>query len=96
MQMIQEQKWAEASGKVPNPGKTLLLSLKPSAVRYVNSQRDFDGLAYARKVMITTGMDLNSNGLCKVSQFATALQAIISKQRPFFDAVYTVITAADD
>ena len=54
--------FALASGKIVNPGKAFYLGLAAAAVRDVNAIRDADGIRYARKAMIRTGMGLNING----------------------------------
>ena len=86
MQMIKLNKWKDSSGKIANPGKTYFLRLAARCVRKVNEQRDADGLRYARKAMIITGMALNTNGLWEVSQLTPDLQRIVRKHASVFDA----------
>lgn len=86
MQMIKLNKWKDSSGKIANPGKTYFLKLAAKCVRQVNQQRDEDGLTYARKAMIITGMALNTNGLWEVSQLTPDLQRIVRKHASVFEA----------
>ena len=51
----------------------------------MNAQRDSEGLTYARKAMIMTGIALNTNGRWEESQLTPQLQAIIQKYRPHFE-----------
>lgn len=74
-----------ASGKLRNPGKAFFLKLAAKAVREVNAQRDKNGVSYARKAMIRTGMSLNLNGLWEEKQLSDELQSIVAKHREFFD-----------
>lgn len=85
MDMIREGKWKDNSGKLFNPGKLFFLRLAADAVRDVNRQRDSDGLSFARKAMIMTGMALNTNGQWEVSQLTPQLQNIVSKHMEYFD-----------
>lgn len=86
MDMIRAGKWKDGSGRLHNPGKTFFLKLAAKCVREVNLQRDGDGISYARKAMIITGMALNSNGIWEPSQLRPELQVIISKHRSVFDS----------
>ncbi|CDF38688.1 unnamed protein product [Chondrus crispus] len=74
-----------ASGKLKNPGKGFFLKLAANAVREVNNQRDKNGVSFARKSMIRTGLSLNLNGLWEEKQLSSELQAIISKHRVHFN-----------
>lgn len=58
-----------------------------TAVRYVNLQRDSDGLTYARKAMIMTGMAPNTNGLWEEGQLSSKLQEIVKKHRAHFEVM---------
>lgn len=87
---IKDGLWTAGSGKLPNPGKPFFLKLAASCVRDVNEQRDRNGLSYARKAMIRTGMSLNVNGLWQESQLADDLQHIIARNRPYFDGTLTL------
>lgn len=51
--------WRDSVGNISNPGKSYFLKLSTKFVRAVNHQRDADGLHYARKEMIRTGLALN-------------------------------------
>lgn len=73
------------SGKLKNPGKVFFLHVTANAVREVNQQRDRNGLKFARKAMIRTGMSLNVNGLWEESQLFDKLQVIFAKHRSHFD-----------
>ena len=57
--------------------------------REVNHQRDEQGLQYARKAMILTGMARNTNRLWEVTQLTPHLQAIVQKHKNVFDAART-------
>lgn len=76
------KKW---SGKLKNPGKSFFLKLAADAVREVNSERDADGLTYARKAMIKCGLSKNVNGVWDESQLFKHLQEIIKAYRVNFD-----------
>lgn len=83
--LIKEGKWKDGSGKLFNPGKRFFLKLAAEAVMEVNKQRDAEGITYARKSMILTGMALNTNGLWEEKQLTPELQRIIQKHRDHFD-----------
>ena len=74
-----------SSGKLKNPGKFFFLRLAAESVREVNAQKDKNGLSYARKAMMRTGMSLNLNGKWEESQLFLILQGIIAKHRNHFD-----------
>lgn len=61
MDMIMEGKWKDKFGFLLNPGKGIFLCLIVSTVLDASYQRDADGLTYARKSTIMTGMILNTN-----------------------------------
>ena len=87
---IKEGRWmhgerGQGSGKLQNPGKQFFLRLAAAAVREVNSQRDKNGVQYARKEMIMTGMSLNVNGLWEESQLTDDLQRIVARHRNHYD-----------
>lgn len=85
---IKDGNWVDginSSGKLPNPGKGFFLRLAADAVREVNAQRDKNGVQYARKAMIMTGMSLNLNGLWEESQLTQELQQIVAKHRNHFE-----------
>lgn len=86
MDMIRQNRWKDSAGKIANPGKTYFLRLAARCVRVVNLQRDADGLSYARKAMIITGLALNTNGIWEKSQLTPELQRIITKHQAIFDA----------
>jgi len=75
----------KGSGKLRNPGKRFFLQLAADAVRAVNAQKDSNGVSYARKAMVMTGMSLNYNGLWEESQLTSDLQEIIARNRRHFD-----------
>lgn len=85
MDMIRSGKWKD-SGRLVNPGKTFFLRLAARCIRAVNLQRDSEGVQYARKAMIITGMAKNTNGLWEKSQLTPQLQAIIQKHASVFSA----------
>lgn len=76
--------WTEVSGKIPNPCKLFLLKLSASAVQDVNAQRDKEGLRYARRSMIMTGISLNGNGNWEELHLSQQLQSIVAKHRAHF------------
>lgn len=90
-EMIQTGQWMGGneggSGKLCNPGKRFFLKLAAESVHEVNCMKDKDGLSYARKAMIRTGMSLNINGKWEESQLSSELQSIIAKYRSHFDGV---------
>lgn len=85
MSLIQSNEWKDGSGKLKNPGKRFFLKLAAQAVRDVNMQKDENGLTYARKAMIRTGLALNVNGIWEESQLFPKLQEIIKKHRSHFE-----------
>lgn len=85
MDMIRNGQWSEGSGLLLNPGKSYFSKLAVAAVRDVNAQRDEDGLSYARKAMIRTGMALNINGRWEETQLFPRLQQIIATHRNHFN-----------
>lgn len=85
MSLIQSGMWRQSSGKLPNPGKRFFLRLAADAVRDVNAQRDENGLSFAYKAMIRTGMALNVTGRWEEAQLFPRLQQIIAKHRKHFD-----------
>ena len=78
---------AGSSGKLKNPGKTFFLKLAADAVRDINAQQDKNGLSYARKAMIRTGMGLNLNGRWEECQLFSHLQEIVAKHRNHFNGL---------
>lgn len=87
--LIERGEWMRSesgsSGKLKNPGKQFFLKLAADSVRDVNAQKDKEGLSYARKAMIRTGMSLNLNGNWEERQLFTNLQGIIAKHRNHFN-----------
>ena len=63
------------------------MQIAADAVRDVNNQVDRNGVQYARKAMIQTGMEQNLNGLWGESQLTDQLQQIIAKYRNHFTVV---------
>lgn len=86
MELIQKGLWKDSSGKLYNPGKPFFLKLAARVVREVNLQKDTDGLNFARKAMIISGLSLNTNGFWEVKQLTPALQRIVEKHNTVFDA----------
>ena len=76
-----------SSGKLRNLGKNVFLQLAADAVREVNAGRDKDGLSYARKAMIRTGMALNVNGNWEEGQLFDELRAIVAEYRCHLDSL---------
>lgn len=62
-------------------------------IRDVNKMKDKDGISYARKSMIMTGLALNLEGVWAESQLSDQLQTIIAKYRANFDG--TPVDPAD-
>lgn len=73
------------SGSFFNPGKGFFLKLAAEYVRTVNSYRDKNGLTYARKAMIRTGISRGLDGSWSEGKLSDDLQAIIAKYRTYFD-----------
>lgn len=84
--MIKKGLWKDSKGRLCNPGKSFLLKLDARVVREVNLEMDSDGLRFARKAMIITGISLNTNGAWGVQQLMHTLQSIMLKHRTGFDA----------
>ena len=85
MEVIMKKKWSTGSGKLLNPGKHYFLKLAAAAVCDVNQQRDGEGMSFATKTMIRTGMALNTRGRWEVCPLFPKLQNIVSKYRNHFD-----------
>ena len=83
MDIVMKNRFALASGKILNPGKSFYLGLPAAAVRDVSAMRDADGIRYARKAMIRTGMALNINGLWEERQFSEAPRDFEQIPQPF-------------
>lgn len=83
---IKRGKWKDSCGKIHNPGKSYFLQLAAKCVREVNQQRDADGISFARKAMIITGLGLNTNGHWEIGQLTPELQRIVRKHQTVFDA----------
>ena len=74
------------SGKLKNSGKRYFLELAQRAVAEVNSQRDENGMSYARKAMIKCGLSKEPlSGEWKEMQLFEHLQVIIHKHREYFE-----------
>lgn len=67
------------SGMLAQPGRRFFLKLAADSVRAVNSQRDKNGLTYARKAMIQCGLSRDVGGIWKVAQLRKELQIICNK-----------------
>ena len=61
------------------------MRLAAAVVRDVNAKRDEEGLTFALKSMILTGMAMKTNGVLKEGQLAPELQKIIQKHRSHFE-----------
>lgn len=85
MEMIEKGMWKDSTGKLLNPGKSFFLKLAARVVREVNHQRDENGITYARKAMILTGMALSVNGQWQVEQLTPELQKIVKKHPEAFE-----------
>ncbi|KAL3695584.1 hypothetical protein R1sor_009660 [Riccia sorocarpa] len=91
MELIKNSEWQGdgtrgTSGALKNPGKRYFLQLAADSVADVNSQRDANGISYARKAMIRCGLSLNINGRWEECQLQPELQNIIHKYRDQFEA----------
>lgn len=64
----------------------ILFEVGGTSVREINKQRDTEGITYARKAIIMTGMDLKTNGRSEESQLTAVLQNIIKKHREEFES----------
>ena len=97
MDMISQGLWKDSAGKVHNPGKSYFLQLAARCVRDVNRERDEDGISFARKAMIITGLALNTNGLWEVRQLTPELQRIVHKHKQIFEATRSeLMNGADE
>ena len=72
-----------SSGNLKNSGKSFF-RVGCGGHADFNNQRDKNGLSYAWKAMIRTGMALNLTGLWE-KQLFTELQGIIAKHQINFD-----------
>lgn len=70
---------ANASGKLPQPGKEFFLRLAVKCCRRVNDMKDEDGVSLVRKGMIRCGLGQNLNGVWEQEQLFPHLQAIIKR-----------------
>lgn len=61
MGLIKDGKWKDSCGKFHNSGKKFFLEHTTAAVRDLNCQQDTEGITYARKPIILTGMSWNTN-----------------------------------
>ena len=61
------------------------MRLVAAVVRDFNAKRDEEGLTFARKAMILTGMAFKTNGVWEEGQFTPELQNIIQKHRSHFE-----------
>lgn len=82
------------SGMLAQPGRRFFLKLAADSVRAVNSQRDKNGLTYARKAMIQCGLSKDVDGVWKVSQLRQELQNICRKYAANFNGEPVVIGTA--
>ena len=89
MYLIKKGKWKDPSGKIHNPGKSNFFHLAARCVREVNQQRDADGIGFASKAMVITGLALNTNGRWEVQQLTPELQRIVQKHHTVFDCART-------
>ena len=96
MQLMHMNQWSDTSGKIVNPGKQYFLRLAVRCIQDINRERDREGLTYARKAMIRTGMALNINGLWEEKQLYPKLQEIIRRHRRHFNGEAVVVDAADE
>lgn len=85
------------SGKIPNPGKRFFLKLAADVTKEVNQMKDRNGISYARKAMMMTGLSLGMDGRWSESQLSDQIQRIIAKHRNHFDGdVVTLEDGNDD
>ena len=82
--LLRNNSWTKG-GRLSNPGKAFFLRIAAEAVAVINSQRDENGLTYARKAMIMCGMALNTNGKWEETQLKPELQHIINKHHDLFE-----------
>lgn len=66
---LRDEKWkddapsGDKSEKLLNPGKEFFLKLAAKVVKDMNHMKDKNGISYARKSMIMTGLSLNIDGV---------------------------------
>lgn len=75
----------QAKGRLSSPKKKWYLDICARVVREFNELKDKDGINYARRAMIRTGMALDTDGVWRESQLRGDLQDIISKHRDHFN-----------
>lgn len=97
---IKTREWMDSangksSGKIRNPGKSFFLHLASEDLRQVNAMRDKNGVQYARKARIKTGMSSNLNGRWEKSQLKDDLQTIITKHGNRFEGEPVDVECAD-
>lgn len=78
-----ESIWAER--QTQEPWEKFFLQVAANPVRQINQQRDKNGITFARKAKIRTGMSPNLKGLWEESQLFENLQAIITRHHSHFD-----------
>lgn len=75
------------SGKLINLGKHYFLNLGADAVKDASARIDDNGLNFARKAMMTSGLSKDVEKVWKVGQLRTELQAMIRRNQGLFDSV---------
>lgn len=82
--------FAPASGTNSSAGKHYYVSLAADIVGNVNAVRAADGVKYARKVMIRTGLAFSINGQGEESRLFRKIHEIVRKYRNHFDGAPVV------
>lgn len=93
---MQKNMWKDKSGRLLNSGKSFFLRLAADSVAEVNRQRDADGLSFARKAMIMTGMAMNTNDRWEDKPHSLELQRMIRDHREYFEGKEVGESTDDD
>lgn len=81
MEIIKQGMRRGKSGRFYNSEKEYFLKLVALCIWQVSLRRDKEGITYARKAMILTGMALNFDGLREVKQLTPKLQTGFARYR---------------
>lgn len=76
--------------------KENFLRLVANAVRDFKRQRDANGLSYAQKSMILTGMAQNYNDILEDSQLTPGSQRMLMKHRDWFEGRVATESVAEE
>ena len=74
-------------GALWNPGKQLFLKMAAESVRRVNQQVDSNGISYARKAMILSGILLDISGRWSIQHLKPEIQKMIQEYPDHFNRI---------